>query len=68
MSEIKHGNFKISLILANEHQSDQKTMQHMIFIYIFAMYLFMQRRLCQRNARKCSIKEDFNQTGSVSIS
>ena len=32
------------------------------------MYSFTQKRLCHWNARKCSIKEDFNQTGSLSIS
>ena len=32
------------------------------------MYSFTQKRLCQWNARKCSIKEDFNQNDSLSIS
>ena len=31
------------------------------------MYSFMQERLCQWNARKSSIKEDFNQNGSLSL-
>ena len=59
---------KSALVLANEHQSDQKKMLQMSFVYIFAMYLFTQKRLCQWNARKCSIKEDFYQNGSLSIS
>ena len=30
-------------------------------------YSFMQKRLCQWNARKCGIKEDFNQNVRLSI-
>ena len=48
-----------AVLLANEQ---------MIFVKIFAIYSFMQKRLCSWNARKCSIKEDFNQNGSLSIS
>ena len=59
---------KSVVLLANEHQSDQKKMLQMISVYIFAMYSFTHKRLCQRNARKCSIKIDFNQNGSLSIS
>ena len=59
---------KSAVLLANEHQSDQKKMLKMIFVLIFAMYSFTQKRLCQWNVRKCSIKEDFNQNGSLSIS
>ena len=58
---------KSAVLLANEHQSDQKKMLQMIFVYILAMYLFTQKRLCQWNVIKCSIKEDFNQNGSLSI-
>ena len=64
MSEIKYGNFKIGCITSKR---PEKVLQ-MIFVYIFAMYLFTQKRLCQWNARKCSIKEVFNQNGSLSIS
>ena len=32
------------------------------------MYLFMQKRLGPWNARKYSIKEDFNQNDSLNIS
>ena len=39
-----------------------------IFVQFFAMYSFTQKRLCHWNARKCSIKEDFSQIGSLSIS
>ena len=59
---------KSAVLLANEHLSDQKKMLQMIFVYIFAVYSFTQERLCQWNARKCSNKEDLNQTGSLSTS
>ena len=59
---------KPALLLANEHLSDQKKMLQKIFVCIFAMYSFTQKRLCQWNARKSSIKEDFNQNDSLSIS
>ena len=59
---------KSAVLLANEHQSEQKNMLQMIFVYTFAMYSFTQNRLCQWNTRKCSIKEDFNQNDSLSIS
>ena len=59
---------KSAILLANEHLSEQKKMLQMIFVYIFALYSFTQKRLCQWNARKCSINEDFNQNGSLSIS
>ena len=55
---------KSAVLLANEHQSDQK----IIFVKNFALYSFTQKRLCQWNSRKCSIKADFNQNGSLSIS
>ena len=58
---------KSDLLLANEHRSDQKKMLKKIFVWIFAMYSFTQKRLCQWNARKSSIKEDFNQNDSLSI-
>ena len=48
MNEIKHGNFKSAVLLANEPEK----MLQMIFVYIFATYSFTQKRLCQRNARK----------------
>ena len=41
---------KSVVLLANEHQSDQKKMLQMIVVYILAMYLFTQKRLCQWNA------------------
>ena len=59
---------KSALLLANEHRSDQKKNLQMIFAWIFAMYSFTQKRLCQWNARKSSIKEDFNQNDSLIIS
>ena len=59
---------KSAVLLANEHQSDQKKTLQMIFVKIFALYLVTQKRLCQWNARKCSVKEDFNQNSSLSIS
>ena len=59
---------KSALLLANEHRSGQKKMLQMIFVWIFAMYSLTQKRLCQWNVKKCSIKEDFNQNDSLSIS
>ena len=59
---------KSAVLLANEHQTDQKKMLQMFFVYIFATYSFTQKRLCQWTAGKCSIKDDFNQNGSLSIS
>ena len=59
---------KSALLLANEHWRNQKKMLQMIFVWFFAMCSFTQKRLCQWNARKCSIKEGFNQNGSLSIS
>ena len=58
---------KSAVLLANEHQSDQKNVTN-DFRLIFAMNSFTQKRRCQWNARKCSIREDFNQIGSLSIS
>ena len=60
MSEIKYGNFKIGCITYQRTSKQPEKIIQMIFVYIFAMYLFTQKRLCQWNARKCSIKEDFN--------
>ena len=58
---------KLATFLANEHQNDQKNDTN-DFVYIFAMNLFTQKRLCQWNARKCCIKADFNQNGSHNFS
>ena len=54
---------KSAVLLANEHQSDQKNDFRIHFRYV----LVHAKRLCQWNARKCSIQEDFNQNGSLSI-
>ena len=59
---------KSAVLLANEPESDQKKMSQMIVVKIFAMYSFTQKRLCRWNARKCSIKQDFNRNGSFSFS
>ena len=66
-SEINMEILKSAVSLANEHQSDQKKMLPMIFVQIFAMYSFTQKRLCQWDVRKCSIKEDFNQNDSLNF-
>ena len=58
---------KLAVLLANEHQSDLKNVTNDFCIH-FAMYLITQKLLCQWNARKCSIKEDFNQNGRLSLS
>ena len=34
---------KSAVLLANEHQSNQKKMLKMIFVFIFAMYSFTQK-------------------------
>ena len=57
---------KLAVLLANEHQSDQKNVTN-DFRIDFAMYSFTQKRPCQWNARKCSMKKDFNRNGSLSI-
>ena len=59
---------KLAVLLANEHESDQKKLLQMTFVYMFAMYSYTQKRRCQLNTRKCSFMEDFNQNGSLSIS
>ena len=33
---------KSAVLLSNEHQSDQKKLLQMLFLYIFAMYSFTQ--------------------------
>ena len=58
---------KLAVLFANEHQSDQKNFTN-DFRIIFTMYSFTQKLLCQWIARKCSIKVDFNQNDSLSIS
>ena len=58
---------KSAVLLANEHPSDQKNVTN-DFRINFAMHSYTQKRLCQWIARKCSIKEDFNQNDSLSIS
>ena len=68
MSEIKYGNFKIGFITCKWTSKRPEKMLQKIFVWIFAMYSFTQKRLCQWNARKSSIKEDFNQNDSLSIS
>ena len=59
---------KSAVLLANEHRSDQKNVTcdfRMNFRYVFVHHA---KRLCQWNARKCSINKDFNQNDSLSIS
>ena len=65
MSDIKYGNFKIGCITCKLTLKGPEKMLQMIFVEIFAMYLFTQKRLCQWNARKCSMEEDFYQNGSL---
>ena len=50
---------KSAVLLANEHRSYQKNATNdfrMNFRHVFVH----AKRLCQWNARKCSIREDFN--------
>ena len=55
---------KLAIFLANEHQSDQKNDTNDFRINF--RYVFVHaKQLCQWNARKCSINEDFNQNGSL---
>ena len=59
---------KSAVLLANEQQSDLKNVIKVFSYKVFAMYSLKQNRLCQWIARKFSIKEDINPTGSLSIS
>ena len=59
---------KLAVLISNEHQSDQKKKVTNDFRIIFRYVFGHAKRLCQWNARKCSIKEDFKQNGSLSIS
>ena len=43
---------KSAVLLANEHQSDQKKMFKMIFVLIFAMYSFMQKTALSMECQK----------------
>ena len=52
---------KTAVLLENEHQSDQKKSVTNDFHIYLTMYSFTQKRLCQWNAIKCSIKEDFTE-------
>ena len=57
---------KLAVLLANEHQSDQKNVTNdfrINFCYVFIHAKTTLPMECQ----KCSIKEDFNQNGSLSI-
>ena len=50
---------KSAVLLANEHQHGQKNDTNDFRIHF--RYVFVHaKRLCQWNARKCSIKKDFN--------
>ena len=53
---------KSAVLLANEHQSDQKKRLQIIFVKIFAMYLFTQKGKndAVNGIPECSIWEDFN--------
>ena len=59
---------KSAVLLANNIKAAGKKMLQMIYVVIFAIYSFTQKRLCQWNIRKCSIKKGFNENGSLSIS
>ena len=58
---------KSAVLFANEHQSDQKYVTNYFSITSRSVFVHA-KRLCQWNVRKCSIKKDFNQNGSLSIS
>ena len=68
MGDIKYGNFKMDVLLASEHQSDQKENVTNDFRIKFRYVFAHAKRRCQLNTRKCSFMEDFNQNGSLSIS
>ena len=58
---------KSGVLIANEHQSDQKNVTNdfrLNFCYEFVHAKATLSMECQ----KCSIREDFNQIGSLSIS
>ena len=68
MSEIKYGYFsKSAVLVSNEHPSDQKKC-YKLFLYTFSLRIRSRKNARQWNARKFSIKEDFKQNGSLSIS
>ena len=68
MSEIKYRKFLNRLYSLLITSKRPEIMLQMIFVVIFAIYSFTQKRLCQWNVRKCSIKKGFNEDGSLSIS
>ena len=58
---------KSAVLLANEHQTEQKKCYKNDFRINFRYVFVHAKRLCQWSARKFSIKKDFNQNGSLSI-
>ena len=68
MSEIRYGNFKNRLYYLQMNIKATRRNDTNDFCMNFNMLSFTQKRLYQWNASECSIKEDFNQNGRLSIS
>ena len=58
---------KSAVLLADEHQSDQKNVTN-VFRINFRYEFVHAKTTLSMNDRKCSIKKDLNQNGSLSIS
>ena len=59
---------KSAVLLANEHRSDQKNVTNDFRMNFRCVFVHAKATLCQWNARKCSIKEDFNQNDGLRLS
>ena len=58
---------KLSVLLANEHQSDKRNVTNDFRMHV--RYVIVHAKTTRHwNARECSIKEDLNQNGTLSIS
>ena len=68
MSEILYGNVKIVCIYYKRTSKRPEKNNTNDFRINFRYVFVHAKRLCQWNARKCSIKEDFNQNDSLSFS
>ena len=59
---------KSAVLLANEHQSDQKKMLQMIFLKNFSLYWFTQKDPVNGMQENVTSKRILTQTASLSIS
>ena len=68
MSEIKNGNFKIGFITCKRTSKRPEKNVTNDFRINFRYVFVHAKTTLSMDARKCSIKEDFNQIDSLSIS